>query len=224
MTSGFAAPDDAATIQRRSQEFSDASASGDAKVLAKLLDDVVFVDESGAIGTGDDIVSSAKAPAGGISNHLEQSDFVIKLHGDVAVTSFTDNATFSVYGQASKARFRSTEVWRKKGGAWKMISSQTLAPPDDPPAIQLPVATLDQYAGTYRAGPELVVKIVHQHEGLESATTGGEAHPLLVEVPDVMFTPGQPRVRRIFERDATGTITGFDTRHEGHDLHFKRDA
>ena len=225
ITSASAAPDDAATIQRQSQEFSDASASGDAKVLDKLLDpDVVFVDESGEIGTKDDIVSSAKPPAEGISNHLVQSDFVLKLHGDVAVTSFTDNATVSVYGQTSKARFRSTEVWRKKDGAWKMISSQTLALPDDPPAIQLPAATLDQYVGTYRAGPKLVVKIVRQGEGLTSATNEGEAHPLLVEVPDVMFTPGQPRVRRIFQRDATGAITGFNTRREGHDLHFKRDA
>lgn len=220
-----AAPDDAAIIQRQSQEFSDASASGDAKVLDKLLDpDVVFVDESGETGTKDDIVSSAKPPAEGISNHLVQSDFVLKLHGDVAVTSFTDNATVSVYGQASKARFRSTEVWRKNDGAWKMISSQTLALPDDPPAIQLSAAALDQYAGTYRVGTKLVVKITRQSDGLTSATNRGEAHPLLAEAADVMFTPGQPRVRRIFERDAAGAITGFNTRREGHDLHFKRDA
>ena len=220
-----AAPDDAAIIQRQSQEFSDASASGDAKVLDKYLDDdVIFMDESGETGTKKDIVSSAKPPPDGISNHLVQSDFDIKLHGDVAVTSFTDNATVNVYGQTSKARFRSTEIWQKKDGTWKMISSQTLALPDDPASIKLPAAALDQYVGTYEAGTKVVVKIERQGDGLVSATNGGKAKPLLVEVADVLFTPGLPRVRRVFERDAAGKIVGFNARREGHDLHYTRKA
>ncbi len=221
----LAAPDDAATIKRQSQEFSDASASGDAKVLDKYLDeDVIFMDESGETGTKQEIVSSAKPPPDGISNHLVQSDFEIKLHGDVAVTSFTDNSTANVYGQTTTARFRSTEVWQKKDGAWKMISSQTLALPDDPPAIRLPAAALDQYAGTYEAGPKIVVKIERQGDGLVSATNGGKTTPLLVEATDVLFTAGLPRIRRVFVRDAAGKIVGFDARREGHGLHYTRKA
>ena len=42
--------DVAALIKRQSQEFSDASASGDAEVLGRYLDDrVVFMNETGAI-------------------------------------------------------------------------------------------------------------------------------------------------------------------------------
>ncbi len=225
-TGAFATPaDDEATIRRQSQEFSDASASGDAKTLEKLLaDDVVFMDESGGLSTKQEIVSGATPPAEGIKNVLVQSDLAVSLHGDVAVTSFTDTSTMTVFGQNSKARYRSTEVWSKQSGAWKMISSQTLALPDDPAHIQLPAATLDQYAGTYDAGPKLVIKIDHQGDGLVSATNGGKTNPLLVEAPDVLFTPGQPRLRRVFERDASGKITGFNARREGHDLHFKRQA
>ena len=84
----------------------------------------------------------------------------------------------------------------------------------------MPAATLDQYVGTYEAGPKLTVKIERQGDGLVSATNGGKTTSLLAEVVDVFFTPGQPRIRRIFERDAAGKIVGFNARHEGHDLHF----
>jgi hypothetical protein len=69
------AQDVSALIKRQSQHFSDASASGDATVLARLLDkDVVFVNESGEIGSKQDIVGSAwkrhaqSEPVAAISN------------------------------------------------------------------------------------------------------------------------------------------------------------
>ncbi|HEX6833699.1 MAG TPA: DUF4440 domain-containing protein [Rudaea sp.] len=218
------AEDDAAIVQRQSQEFSDASGSGDAKVLEKYLDDdVVFLNEGGEIATKHDIVASASPPAAGISNRLVQSDWTIKLDGDVAVTSFTDNSAFSAYGQTYHAAYKSIEVWRKKQGRWRMIASQTLAVPVDPPARPLADDVLDQYVGTYRAGSGFAVKIERSGAGLISATNGGKATPLLPEVRDVLFTPGQPRTRRVFERDAGGKITGFISRREGHDvLRFSR--
>jgi hypothetical protein len=50
-------------------------------------------------------------------------------------------------------------------------------------------------------------------------------HPdrfFLPEVRDVFFEPGQPRTRRIFERDAQGRITGFADRREERDIVWKR--
>ena len=217
--------DDAALIKRQSQEFSDASAGADAKIIEKYLDDdVIFMDESGSVSSKLDILAGISPPADGIGNKLVQSDWQIKIQGNVAVTSFTDNSAVKVYGQSYQARYRSIEVWLKKAGAWRMISSQTLALPDDPPAIHLPVDVLDQYPGTYEAGPKLVVKIERKGDGLQSTTNSGKANPLLAEVRDVLFTPGQPRVRRIFERDASDRVVGFIARREGHDLHFKRTA
>jgi hypothetical protein len=43
-----------------------------------------------------------------------------------------------------------------------------------------------------------------------------------VEAPDVLFVPGQPRERRIFQRDGVGQITGFIERREGEDIPWKR--
>lgn len=52
---------------------------------------------------------------------------------------------------------------------------------------------------------------------------GGTMKPLLAEVRDVLFIAGQPRTRKIFQRDAEGNITGFVDRREARDLVWHRD-
>ncbi|HEY8681845.1 MAG TPA: nuclear transport factor 2 family protein, partial [Rhodanobacter sp.] len=152
----FAAEDVAALIKRQSQEFSDASASGDAAVLGRYLDDrVTFMIEDGSVVSKHDILASAGPAPKGISNHLVQTDFHVEVYGPVAVTRFTDQSTVTVAGQVSHANYRSTEVWQKEAAGWRMISSQTIALPQDPPAIALSSSALDEYAGTYKAGPDL---------------------------------------------------------------------
>jgi ketosteroid isomerase-like protein len=217
-----AASDDAARLRQLSQAFSDASASGDAKALDRMLDErVIFMNEGGEIATKKDIVTSATPPPKDSSNVLVQSDFQLELHGNVGVTSFTDNATFHVGDQVMHAKFRSTEVWLKESGDWRMISSQTLALPEAPPAIQLPVKALDEYVGTYTAGSN-TVKIVRDGDALTSSTNNAKPTPLDVEIRDVLFTPSLPRIRRIFQRDANGKVTGFLSRREGHDFRWVR--
>src|SRR6185312_15485000 len=209
----------AALIKRLSQEFSDASASGDAKVLGKLLDDrVVFMNEGGDMPSKKDIVDGAQPVPAGTSHKLEQTDFKIELHGNVAVTSFTDVSTLDFHGQTLHSRYLSTEVWLKESGGWKMISSQTMAAQDDPPAVSLPEKVLDEYAGTYRAGADFTYRIERHGNELTGTAQGAQPVALKAELRDVLFTPGQPRTRRIFQRDTHGKVTGFVSRREGHDL------
>ncbi len=140
-----AAEDDAAVIRRQSQEFSDASASGDAAVLARYLDDrVIFMNEGGDMATKKDIVDGAQPSPKGTSNTLKQADLKVELHGNVAVTSFADLSTVQFHGQTLHAKYLSTEVWLREAGGWKMISSQTMAAQDDPPAVTLPAKVLDE--------------------------------------------------------------------------------
>ena len=218
-----AAEDIATKIKRQSQEFSDASASGDTKTLAKYLDDrVIFINEGGDFATKKDIATPGPAGPKSVSNKLVQTDFNIEIHGNVAVTSFTDNATVHVGDQIMTPRFRSTEVWLNEGDAWRMISSQTVALSDDPPAKALTSAQLDEYVGTYEAAPGFTVSITRDGDQLLSSTNGAKPTPLLAEIQDVLFTPGQPRSRRVFERDGHGKISGFSTRREGHGVEFRR--
>jgi ketosteroid isomerase-like protein len=215
--------DVAALIKRQSQEFSDASATNDIATLGRYLDDnVVFINEDGAIATKKDLTSDPTPVPKKGSNTLVQSDFAVQVHGNVAVTSFTDNSTQQFHGQTLHASFLSTEVWLKEADGWRMISSQTLAVPDDPPAVTLPTKVLDEYAGNYQAGPDFVLKIARSGDELTGVVGAGKPYPIKAELRDVLFTPGQPRTRRIVLRDAKGKVTGLRVRREGHDIELKR--
>lgn len=146
------------------------------------------------------------------------------LIGDVAVTSFTDHATVHFFGQVMRPGFRSTEVWKRFGGGWQMVSSQTMAVLVDPPAITVPAKALDDYVGTYQADASFVIRVRREGDLLKTSTNGAPETVLLCETPDVFFTAGQPRLRRFFERDATGAVEGIRSRREGMDLVFRKQA
>ena len=220
------AENDAAVIKRLSQAFSDASASGNALVLKRLLDDnVIFINENGDQATKKDLVDSASPPPKGV---FEQARAERSANQDSRrrrpSPAFTDNATVNFYGQSLHAAYRSTEVWVKEHDGWKMVSSQTLALQQDPPAVTLPSSVLDQYVGTYSGGDGLTVVIAHVGDGLTAAANGGKPAEYKAELKDVFFVAGQPRNRRIFQRDATGAVTGYVNRREGRDIVYKRTA
>jgi len=219
-TSVRAAESDRTIVERQSREFSDASAAGDGKTLGRLADErVIFMNETGEIATHKDLADSTPPPTG-VENRLVQSDVRIELHGDTAVTSFTDNLTQHANGAVRTASFLSTEVWQKENGQWRLISSQTMTKPKEPEAISLEPAVLDDYVGTYAANG-VTVKIDREGEALHSATNGAAATKLDMEARDVAFTPGQPRLRRVFIREG-GKVTGFLSIRESGDLFFKR--
>ena len=88
----------------------------------------------------------------------------------------------------------------------------------DPPAITLPPQTLAEYVGEYAAAPDLHIAIALADGALTASSNGGKPVPLKVELKDVLFSPGQPRLRKIFIRDAQGHVTGYFNRREGRDV------
>ncbi len=65
--------------------------------------------------------------------------------------------------------------------------------------------------------------VVHcETDGLTGGLPGKAGKPLRMESPDVFFVPGEPRTRRLFQRDATGRVTGFVERRESWDLRWTR--
>jgi len=85
----------------------------------------------------------------------------------------------------------------------------------DPPAITLPRETLCGYNGAYRLTDDIKLKITCTAVRAHGAQ--GD-HAEAAQVRDVSFEPGQPRTRRIFQRNERGEITGFVDRREGHDI------
>ena len=145
-----AAQDVSALLLQKTQAFSDAGQQGDAAVMDKILDpDVVFVNETGERATKQDMVSGAAPPPKGLDVKMTVTDWHCQVFGDVAVASFIDDQAVS--GRPMHTRFRSVETWRKEGGDWRMIGSETLTVLDDPASVPLAASVLDDYVGDYQS-------------------------------------------------------------------------
>lgn len=213
-----------ALLFRKTQEFSDAGQRGDGKAMAALLDDrVVFFNEGGDEATKKDMASTTlAAPQTGVTTHMKVTEWHCEVHGDVAVASFIDEQTQDWHGQPFHARYRSVETWLHEGTEWRMIGSETIALNDDPAAVTLPAATLDDYVGTYEAAPGVRFTFTRQDGELYAAVAGGPKTLQKAELKDLFFTPGRSRFTKVFERGASGRVIGFALRREGHDIYFRR--
>jgi hypothetical protein len=210
-----------ALLKKQTQAFSDAGQAGDAKIVDRYLDpDVVFTNETGNIATKKDIVDGTPPPpVGAPTRTIDVTNWALHCQGvGLATSTFIDSLTQSFHGQALVLRFQSTETWAKRGARWTMIVSHTMNVQRDPVAIALPSSDLDAYVGTYQLDPTYVVKIARAGDTLSASANGATPIPLKVEVKDVLFTPGYPNVRRIFQRDPSGMIVGYITRRDGADL------
>jgi len=217
------AEDVSALLERQTQAFSDAGQTGDGAGMAKMLDDnVVFFNEGGDQATKKDMTSGGAPPGKGVTIKMTVEDWHCAVHGNVAVASFIDNQQMNFHGQPFHAKYRSVETWMKEGNAWRMIGSETLALQDDPAGVALPAKTLDEYVGTYAAAPDVTFTFARKGSDLVASLNGGAPTVQKAELRDVFFTPGRARARKIFLRDASGKITAFVNRREGHDLVFKR--
>jgi ketosteroid isomerase-like protein len=205
-------------LKRQTQEFSDAGQEGHAAIMNRYLDPtVVFVNENGSMSSKKDIIEGVSPPQPGVIVSIKVTEWMMRRHGDVAVASFVDDLTQDFHGQVLNFKYRSTEVWKLTGANWRMISSQTLTVPEDPPAVALAPAVLEDYVGTYQITPDIVITITRQDNKIFSALNGGAASEMKIEVRDVLFTPGRPG-RKIFQRDELGHVTGYRSRLEGRDI------
>ena len=218
-----AAEDVSTLLKRQTQELFDAVSNGDAKVWDKYLDaDAVITDEAGAVTGKKDTVAQVVPLSNGISGSIIVTDWHVYPHGDTVVATYVADEHENFHGQKLHALYRSTTTWLKEAAGWKVLAQQTLALRQDPPAVLLAEAALNDYVGRYRAGSDLVYEITRKGGDLSGGVVGGKPSALKMELRDVMFVPGQPRSRKIFTRDAAGHVTGFLSRREERDVVWTR--
>jgi hypothetical protein len=210
-------------LQRQTQELMDAVAAGDRAPWQRYIaESVVFVTEDGTRKSKADLVGEIRAFPKEIWGRIRVVDFDVVRHDRVAAATYIVDEDEGYYGQVIHARYRSTDTWLLSDGAWQMIASQVIALRDDPPALDLAPSALDAYVGRYTLTPAVAYTITRDGTSLRGQRTGRKEEPLKVEVADVLFVPGQPRLRKIFKRDAEGRITGFVERRETWDISWQR--
>jgi hypothetical protein len=216
--------DDGDLLKAKMQTLMDAVAPGDRTPWQATLDQrFVATDENGEVFSHDQEIAAIAPLPKGSSGNIKVTDWTARFFGDTAVTTEVDDEHEDFHGQKLHALYRATATWIKKAGDWKLVGLQTMALQQDPPAAALPDAMLQSYVGRYRAGPDYTYTITKDGGRLYGATNDGKQAEIKAELADVLFTPGQPRTRKIFTRDAAGKITGFVSRREERDVVFKRE-
>lgn len=219
------APANASVVEQlrvKDQALLDAIAPGNAKVWDDALaSNAVYVDENGVVMSREDFLRQLIPLPSGASGNIVINSYTATLHGDVATVVHTDDETENYHGEVIKARYLTTETWQKSGNEWKLLQAHAFVMLNDPPAHPLSEKELDEYSGTYKVG-DLAQTLHRDGDHLVSSRSGRPDVAWSAELRDVFFIAGQPRTRKIFQRDANGKITGFADRREGTDIGWKK--
>jgi len=212
-----------AILQRQTQELMDAVAAGDHGPWTRYLHDQMFyAAEDGTTKSKAQLLDELRPLPKNIWGKLRVTRFRAIVHGGTAVTNYVAEEDEGYFGQTLHARYLATDTWLQSADGWRLVATQVTALRDDPPAITLPAAKLDDYAGVYTLTPEVTYTIRRGPDGLTGERSDRKPETLKVEIADCLFVPGQPRLRKIFQRDADGRITGFVERRETWDIVWRR--
>lgn len=215
--------DDSSATHAKMQALMDSVALGDKAPWIAILDKrFAQIDENGVRYDYDQSIAQVTPLPKGASGHIDVTEWKTTVFGDSAVSTHLDDEHENFHGQQLHALYRVTATWLKESGGWKLAAMQTIALRQDPPAATLPDKIVAEYAGRYRAAPDYVYTITRKDGRLYGATNDAKPVEIKAELADVLFTPGQPRTRKIFTRDASGRITGFLSRREERDVVFTR--
>jgi len=155
------------------------------------------------------------------SQPLVIRDYTVRVMGDTALVVHHDDIPSRGLSQRPSGQYLMTEVWQFRDGQWKLRIVHVDAVRSDPPSIILTSAELDELTGVFGYDAD---RFTIRREGSQifGRRSGQREAELKAETRDVLFTPGQPRLRRVFERDVRGRVIGFIRRDENTDVEWKR--
>ena len=223
LLTALAAPalaDDRVTITQYEQQLSDAITSGTPAVWDKYLDPyVIYAEEDDSYKDKNEMIKEIRPLPQGLGGEIKVELLSYHEDGDTAVALFRQHEIERYYGQLIHASYLLSTVWKKRAEGWRQIEGQVLAEKTDPPSIALPASDLRKFTGTYKlkdSEPTYTITLVDGK--LLGGRTGKAPSEWDAETRDVFFIKGDPRIRRIFQYDATGRVTGFIERRESWDI------
>lgn len=210
-------------LRQLTQANLDAIAPGDVSVWRRTLHpDFLHIDEEGKVRNKSEFLAVLTPLPAGLTGTLEIADFRVVLVGNTAIATHEDEEHLDYFGQMLESRWRTTDTWVRTPDGWRLAAEQVLALQVDPPAISMRHTALCEYNGTYALTEQISGDVTCTDEGLQFKRGNRAAVLYRPEATDVFFVPGQPRIRRIFQRNEQGRIVGFVDRREGHDIRWKK--
>ncbi len=212
--------DDRALLTGIEQQLSDAITDGKPAVWETYLDpDVIYAEEDDTFKGKAEMVKEVRPLPKGLGGEIKVELMSYHEDGDTAVALFRQHEIERYYGQTIHASYLLSTVWKKRPEGWRQIEGQVIAERTDPPSVELSAQDLAKFAGTYRLkDSEPVYRLAVSGGKLMGGRTDRTPAEWRAETRDVFFIPGDPRIRKIFQYDAKGAVTGFIERRESWDI------
>lgn len=209
-----ASPELKAQLRRNDERLLTAVHRGDRRTWAELTSpDFMYVEE-GQVSRRDEFLAELEEDG---LDALAIKKYEVHLLGDTAQVFHEDRVPQRPGVVSTKdAYLLMTETWQRVDGKWLLRIVHTDRVRVSPPPIELPVAKLDEFEGTYRSQSDTYV-IRRLDNRLEGTRAGKTTLELEVEAADVLFVPDDVYLRKVFQRDSEGHITGFIDRRENTD-------
>jgi uncharacterized protein DUF4440/uncharacterized protein DUF3471 len=209
----------ASELKRATQELMSAVAGGDWAVWDRYLDDsIVYTAEDGRTLTKRELKEDMKPLPPGYAGSIEVESAVVRQYGDTAVVSHEELEKQEVFGQKLVSHYHVTDTWIRRGGRWRLVASQVLVRLQDPAPASVDPKVFDAYVGRYDLSPSVAFTVTREGDKLFGQRGGRAKQLLLPETDTVFFTPGAPRTRKLFVRDASGRVDRMIDRRDGRDL------
>jgi hypothetical protein len=149
-------------------------------------------------------------------------NYEVQLLGDTAQVFHEDDVPQRPGAASTKnAHLLMTETWQRVDGKWLLRIVHTDRIRLLPPPVILPENKADELVGTYKNQEQTYV-IRRQGDHIMGGKTGAPMKELKAEASDVLFVPDDVYVRKVFQRDAQGHVTGFIDRRENTDRLWSR--
>jgi ketosteroid isomerase-like protein len=183
---------------------------GDTATLSRALaDDLawVVVANGGVVNKTQLVAMSAQ-----VQNPIprfEVDSLHVALVGSTAIAEYRriDHRDLGEYRTQTVNRV--IDVFRQQFGSWVLARHTQTWIVSPPTPVKLDSAALDAFVGRYEKGPGFVDDVHWQDGHLVAQSTVESVGATLVPVSNTAFSPNGIAPLIVFERDATGRVTGY---------------
>jgi hypothetical protein len=214
-------PDLVRTLRHNDELLLEAIHRGDRDTWARFTTpDFMYVEE-GEVSRRDDFLRELAEDG---SKALVITDYEAQRIGDTVQVFHRDDVPQRAGKESTKnSHLLMTETWQRIDGQWRLRIVHTDRIRLNPPPVALSAQEIDRLVGTYKNG-EATYTIERSGSEIFGQRAGGPRLTLKAETRDVLFQPGNVYVRKVFQRDGKGQVTGFVDRDENSDRTWVRVA
>ena len=211
-----------AEIRKMTTELLDAVGSGNKKVWDQYLDENCVVSVAdGRTFTKSQMLDEIQPRPKGYVGSMELEDVRFRDFDNTAVICYLVKQTESIFSQSIITRYRTTDSYLKRDGAWKLIASEATVLLGQPRPATVSAKVLDTYVGEYGLAPGMTYTVSREESKLWGQSNKREKTELIPQSEAVFYRKGI-RGEKVFVRDQKGVVAHMLDRRDGNDIVWKK--